>query len=208
MPTRDRAGRFELSIPPQKHFMQPTDIATILAECFPDAVTRPSPEVWQVDTPELRLLVLLSADGSWLRLLLPIAPAREAEPFREQLLEANFDYTQSVRYALSQDTLWGVYHHAVASLSTEDLREAIARLVALKRDGLDAAFDAYVENNMRQIVRAAKQQGQSLESTLQNIDRFYSEGVLGSSDQTPARREQTLEAWRARLERLWTEEEA
>lgn len=187
--------------------MHPTDIATVLTECFPEAVAQPSPETWQVDTPELRLLALLSADGSWLRLLVPIATAREAEPFREQLLEANFDLTQSVRYASSEGLLWGVFHHAVGSLTADDLREAIARLTLLKQQGLDAAFDAYVEGNMRQIVRAAKQQGQSLQATLQNIDRFYAEGLLGDSDQTPEQRERTLAAWRSRLERLWDEEE-
>ena len=187
--------------------VRPDDIAPILTDCFPGAVAQPSPETWQIDTPELRLLVLLSADGSWLRLLVPIAAAKEAEPFREQLLEANFDLTQSVRYALSQGLLWGVFHHAMVSLTDGDLREAIDRLTILKQQGLDAAFDAYVEQNMRQIIRAAKQQGQSLQATLQTIDRFYSEGLLGGSDQTPAQRERTLAAWRARLERLWDEEE-
>ncbi|MEO0946635.1 MAG: hypothetical protein AAFY11_00520 [Cyanobacteria bacterium J06641_5] len=187
--------------------MLPADIATILTEAFPGAVQQSSPEAWQVDTPEFRLLALLSEDKSWLRLLLPIAPAKDAASFQEQLLEANFDVTQTVRYAFSQGVLWGVFHHAVASLTDDDFREAIARLLALKKQGLDPMFDSYVEQSMRQIVRASKLQGQTLQATMQTIDRFYAEGMLGSNDQTPEQRERTLAAWRDRLERLWDEEE-
>lgn len=187
--------------------MRPADITTLLAESFPGAVEQPSPETWQVETLNFRLLVILSEDNSWLRLLLPIAPAKEAEPFLVQLLEANFDITQTVRYAISQDVLWGVFHHAANSLNADDFREAIARVINLKERGLDPMFDRYVEQSMRQIVRASKQQGQTLQATLQTIDRFYSEGMLGGTNQTPEQRERTLAAWRDRLERLWDEEE-
>ncbi len=66
-------------------------------------------------------------------------------------------------------------------------------------------FNQLVESRIRQIIEAAKQQGQSLEATLQNLDRFYEEGILGDLEQGADSREQVLAAWRRQLERLWPE---
>jgi hypothetical protein len=84
--------------------MKPTEIESTLAELF-DAtnVNNVASGSWQVETENFRLLILLSDDGSWLRILLPIIPIQEAQPFFEQLLEANFDDTHSCRYALHQN---------------------------------------------------------------------------------------------------------
>jgi len=54
-------------------------------------------------------------------------------------------------------------------------------------------------------VQAAKQQGQSLEATMQNLERFYAEGLLGEINQTVESREEVLAAWKRQLERLWNE---
>ena len=70
-----------------------------------------------------------------------------------------------------------------------------------------AGKDVVVVQQIMQIVRAAKAQGQSLESTYQTIDRFYQEGVMGGVDQDPQQREQFLAAWKAQLQRLWSEVE-
>jgi hypothetical protein len=40
---------------------------------------------------------------------------------------------------------------------------------------------------------------------MQNLDRFYAEGLLGDIDQNPQGREQVLAAWQRQLERLWVE---
>ena len=80
-------------------------------------------------------------------------------------------------------------------------------MVSLVEKGLSQSFNQLIEKQIVQIVKAAKAQGQSLEATYQTIDRFYQEGVMGGVDQDPAQREQFLAAWKAQLERLWSEVE-
>ena len=188
--------------------MTHNEIADTLSELFgTSAVKVLAPGSWQVETPTFRLLILLSDDQSWLRVLLPIMPAQQAKPFLEQFFEANFDDTQQVRYAMHQDVLWGVFQHSCTSLVVEDFRDAIARLIALYEVGLDDAFNQLTETKIKQIVQASKQQGQSLEATMQNLERFYAEGLLGEIEQSPESRERVLTAWRGQLERLWNSEQ-
>lgn len=188
--------------------MNSEEIAPILNQQFPEAtVKHETQDTWQVDLEQMHLLVVLSEDGSWLRMLLPIASAAEAQSLLSQLLVDNFDVTQQARYALSQGVLWGVFHHRLASLTAEDFIGAIANLVSLLEKGLTESFDRLIEQRIRQIIRAAKQQGQSLETTYQTLDRFYQEGMLGGVDQDPRQREQFLAAWKYQLERLWSEVE-
>jgi hypothetical protein len=190
----------------KKKTMTPSEIADTLKELFDAAsVNAITPGSWQIETANFRLLVMLSDDESWLRVLLPIMPASEAQPFLEQFLEANFDETQEVRYALQQGVVWAVFQHNCNSLVAEDFRDAIARLVLLHRTGLDNVFNRLIERRIRQIIVAAKQQGQSLQATMQNLDRFYAEGLMGEVNQTSQAREEVLAAWRYQLERLWPE---
>ncbi len=188
--------------------MKTEEISSILSSIFaPEDIAQDTESAWQVKNSQIHLLVIISADHSWLRLLSPIASAKEAQSILPQLLEDNFDATQQVRYALNQDVLWGVFHHSLSSLTTEDLKSAIASLLALVEKGLYQSFNQLIEKQIIQIVKAAKAQGQSLESTYQTIDRFYQEGIMGGLDQHPAQREQFLAAWKAQLERLWSEVE-
>jgi len=186
--------------------MTPSEIADTLTELFGAAsVNAIAPGSWQIETSTSRLLVMLSDDETWLRVLIPIAPVQEALPFLEQLLEANFDDTQEVRYALQQNVVWGVFQHNFSSLVVEDFRDAIAQLISLYEIGLDDVFNRLIESRIRQIILAAKQQGQSLQATMQSLERFYAEGLLGEVDQTPQVQEEVLAAWRRQLERLWNE---
>ena len=187
--------------------MNPTEITNTLSELFGTSTQQLAPGSWQVETPQMRLLVLLSDDLSWLRILIPIAPASEALPFAQQLLETNFDDTQETRYALHQDVLWGVFQHNCQSLEADDFSTAIEHLLVLHQRGLSESFNQLIETRMRQIIQAAKLQGQSLEATLQTLDRFYEEGLMGEMDQGAASREAVLGAWRRQLERLWSEVE-
>jgi predicted negative regulator of RcsB-dependent stress response len=188
--------------------MKPEEITDKLTELFGAAAVQiTQPGAWQVETPQLRLLVLLSEDKSWLRILIPIAPALEAQAFFEQLLQANFDDTQETRYALNQNVLWGVFQHNCETLEAEDFSGAVARLVSLRQRGLDDSFDQLVDSRIRQIIQAAKQQGQSLEATLQTLDRFYREGLMGDLEQGQESREQVMQAWQRRLETLWSQVE-
>ncbi|NJN22925.1 MAG: hypothetical protein HC812_19320 [Leptolyngbya sp. RL_3_1] len=187
--------------------MTPADITPFLQERFGSGAQINSTDAWQVETPEFRLLVLLSADLSWLRVLVPIAPAQAVQPYLTQLLEANFETTQEGRYALHQDILWGAFHHELASLQPNTLDAAITRLLGLKQQGTEPFFSQMLEAQMRQIISASKQQGQSLEATMQTLDRFYSEGVMGDLSEGSGYQEQVLGAWRQQLERLWPEVE-
>jgi hypothetical protein len=183
------------------------EITTVLRDLFGEAVQVKPPDAWQVEMENLRLLILLSEDRSWLRALITIAPQSEALPFIQQLLEANFDETQETRYALFQDVLWGVFQHNRETLTPPDLRTALTRLVGLQQRGLAGVFGQLAETQIQQIVRMAKQQGQSLEDTLQTLDRLYEEGVMGDINSGPQVRSQVLQSWRYQLTRLWEDAE-
>ncbi|MGF1520887.1 MAG: hypothetical protein ACFBSF_01030 [Leptolyngbyaceae cyanobacterium] len=184
--------------------METNAITSHLTDRFGEQVQTSAPDAWQVETAEFRLLVLLSEDQSWLRLLVPILPTQAVEPFLAQILEANFDLTQEARYALHQDLLWGVFQYELATLTENRFESAISRLLVMKQDGVDPFFSSLVERQIRQIIQAAKLQGQSLEETMQTLDRFYSEGMMGDMSSGESQ-EQVLEAWRRQLERLWPE---
>ncbi len=186
--------------------MKPEEIAATLKSLFGgNAVSLVEDGSWQVDTGEFRLLVLLSQDYSWLRILLPLMPLQEALPFLEQLLEANFDDTQEVRYAIQENVLWAVYQHTTETIVSSDFRNIISRLINIQKIGLDEAFNKFIEIRIRQIIKAAKLQGQSMQSTMQNLERFYAEGLMGSMEQTSQGREAVLNSWRYQLEKMWSE---
>lgn len=104
--------------------MTPEEIASTLTKLFePSSVNTIAPGSWQVETATFRLLVLLSEDA-WLRVLLPIMPVEQAQPFLAQLLEANFDETQEVRYGLQEGAVWGVFQHNSTTLGQEDFASA------------------------------------------------------------------------------------
>lgn len=151
--------------------MTPDDINHFLQTQFGDRYEQPSADSWQVETDDYRLL-LLSADGSWLRALIPITPAADALPFLSQILESNFDLTQETRYALYEDLLWGVFQHDLATLQPAQLEAAMAQLLKLKQDGVEVFFNQMIEVQLRKIIAAAKLQGQSLKATMQTLDRF------------------------------------
>ncbi|HEY9861792.1 MAG TPA: hypothetical protein V6D16_20000 [Candidatus Obscuribacterales bacterium] len=185
--------------------MTPDDITNALTQRFGATAQRLEPEAWQIETTKFRILVLLSQDHTWLRVLVPIAPAQEAQALIDHLLAANFDATQETRYALHQDVLWGVFQHRLESLVPTDFEAAIERLESLHEQGLSKAFNDFVEVRIRQIIQVAKLQGQSLESTLQTLNHFYEEGLMGNLAQSATSREEVLAAWRRQLERLWSE---
>jgi hypothetical protein len=185
--------------------MQPTHLSALLQQCFGEAVTAHPPETWQVETPEFRLLLLLSANQTWLRVLLPLVPASEVQSILDLLLQANFDQTHECRYALHEGVIWGVFQHPLASLQPIDLEGAIATLVNLQHQGFGQFYQQLIEQRLRSLVQVAQQQGQSLEQTLQTLERFYEEGVLGDLGQGADCREASLAAWRYQLERLWPE---
>ncbi|NJL86946.1 MAG: hypothetical protein HC886_14815 [Leptolyngbyaceae cyanobacterium SM1_1_3] len=187
--------------------MTPDDITRDLEQRFGDRLQILPPDAWQVETDNFRLLVLLSKDLSWLRSLIPIGPQAQAEPYMAQILAANFDYTQEVRYAFYETVLWGVFQHDRAALTLESFQAATERLLALKQAGLDAFFNDLVEGQIRQIIQAAKLQGQTLEDTMQTLERFYAEGVMGELSMGKDSRQNTLEAWQRQLERLWPDVE-
>ena len=181
------------------------EITIVLEKYFPSETIEFKEDTWQIDDERITLLVILSADGSWLKLLTPIASVTEAQSLLPQLLSNNFEFTQEARYAIAQGVVWGVFHHRLASLTPEDLESAIAIMVSLAQKGLSDAFNQLIEQRIRQIILAAKSQRQSLDTTYKTLDRLYQEGLLGGIDQKPEAREQFLASWKYQLERLWTE---
>lgn len=177
----------------------------MLTERFGRALTIADADSFQIDTPDYRLLVILSAQQSWVRLLIPIVPAAEAITFVEEFLAANFDDTLELRYALNQGALWGVWQHSMAGLTSADFNTAIDRAIELKRVGIDRAFQDFATKQVREIVRIAKQRGDTLEQTIQTLDRFYAEGVMGDVGATADVRQEMMSAWQQQLEKLWNE---
>jgi len=187
--------------------MTPEDINEVLDELFGDQIAEVSTGSWKIDRDNLRLLVLLSDDQSWVMGLAPMAPVQEAKPFFEDLLEANFEFSQETRYAIHQGVIWVVYRHQLENLTPEIFAEAIGRLTRLQEDGLTPYYQAQLERQLRMIVEVSKAQGQTLESTLQTLHRFYEEGMMGELSQNAQEREKVLAAWKQQLERLWPEVE-
>ena len=184
--------------------MTPQDIIAALKTRFSDNYEMQPPDAWQVETQELRLLVLLSADQTWVRILIPIAPLSEAQPFLGEILAANFDQTQMARYATYENALWGVFQHSLATLEDSDFSAAIEQLLSMRQAGVAPFFNSLIETRVRQLIQAAKLQGQSLEATMQTINRFYAEGMMGDI-QDSSYGERALAAWQRQLERLWPE---
>ncbi|MEB3340487.1 type III secretion system chaperone [Okeania sp.] len=182
------------------------EITQTLQNIFGASIQTLSPNSWQIETDKFRLLILISDDKSWLRILIPIAPKEDAQPFFEKLLEANFDVTLETRYAIYENVLWGVFQYNFYTLTVADFREAIQRLLDLKEQGISGYFNEVIENQIRQVIKAAKLQGQTLEATMQTLERFYAEGLMGEIDMNLEYREKTLSAWRYQLERLWYED--
>lgn len=185
--------------------MTPEDIQPFLTNRFGRALKVVDSDSYQVDTPDYRLLIILSAEKSWLRMLVPIVPAAEAITFVEEFLSANFDATLETRYALHQGVLWGVWQHSVAGLTVEDFSTAIEHAIELKQVGIDRAFRDFATKQVREIVRIAKQRGDTLEQTMQTLDRFYAEGVMGDLGAAADVRQEMMTAWQYQLERLWNE---
>ena len=186
--------------------MTPEDIQSFLTSRFGNTVKIVDTDSYQVETPDYRLLIILSAQQSWIRMLVPIAPAAEAMTFVEEFLSANFDATLETRYAMNQGVLWGVWQHSVAGLTTEDFNTAIDRSIDLKRVGIDRAFQDFSTKQVKAIVSIAKQRGDTLSQTMQTLDRFYAEGILGDLGATEDIRKEMMTAWQYQLERLWNQE--
>ena len=186
--------------------MTPEDIQAFLTNRFSTTLKIVDADSYQVETPEYRLLIILSAQQSWVRTLIPIAPAADAIAFIEEFLSANFDDTLETRYALQQGVLWTVWQHSVAGLTSEDFSTAIDRSIELKRVGIDRAFQDFATKQVRAIVSIAKQRGDTLEQTMQTLDRFYAEGVMGDLGATEDTRKEMMTAWQQQLERLWNQE--
>jgi hypothetical protein len=185
--------------------MTPEDIQAFLTNRFGTSLKIVDSDSYQVDTPDYRLLIILSAQQSWIRMLVPIAQAAEAMTFVEEFLSANFDATLETRYAIHQGVLWGVWQHSVAGLTSVDFNLAIDRSIDLKRVGIDRAFQGFATKQVKEIVRIAKQRGDTLAQTMQTLDRFYAEGILGDLGATDDIRKEMMSAWQSQLERLWNE---
>lgn len=194
--------------PPFSQLQIPMNIEEVqpfLISRFGTALTKIDEDSYQVETPEYRLMIIFSAQQSWVRTLIPIAPAADAITFVEQFLYANFDATLEVRYAMYEEILWGVWQHSLAGLTTEDFSMAIERSIELKQVGIDRAFRDFATKQVREIARIAKRRGDTLEQTIQTLDRFYAEGVMGDLGATEDVRQEMMTAWRYQLEKIWNE---
>ena len=182
--------------------MNAEELTTALTSRFGHACTHKPPNAWHVNREGLRLLATLK--GPWLRVMVPIMQVPQAMPFVQQMMEANFDETQEARYAFHQNLVWAVFQCDFVALNELQLHSAIEQLLEMKEGGVNIFFNRLIEGQVRQIITAAKLQGQSLEDTMKTLNRFYSEGVMGNIDEE-GYQQQALTAWKKQLERLWPE---
>ncbi|NJN73298.1 MAG: YbjN domain-containing protein [Limnothrix sp. RL_2_0] len=190
--------------------MTPEAISQALQDFFPEAQVVPTEnKTWKVHQPEARfhLLASLSKDHKLLRIFVPIAPQSEAEPYFPQLLEHNFSENKLVRYSLNQNLLWAAFKYPIESLDEIVFEQALDELQKLHQQNLNPFFNQLAEDKVREIVTAAKAQGQTMEMTMQTITRFYEEGIMGGLDQEPRQRQKALLAWQYQLQQLWEEED-
>lgn len=180
--------------------MTPDDLTHVLTARFGEAVQYTPPDAWQVETEKMRLIAI--ANPPLLKLMTPIMPVAEAQSFITQMLEANFDQTQVARYAFHQNVVWGVAQVDFETLTPPLLERAITQLAEMKSQGTEVFFSRLMEEQITQIITAAKLQGQSLEDTIKTLDRFYSEGVMGEMGEQDYQ-DKAMTAWRSQLERLW-----
>lgn len=188
--------------------MTPEAVSQALRDFFPEAqVDQTENKTWKIHQPEARfhLLVSLSKDQKLLRVFVPIAPQSEAEPYFAQLLEHNFSENKLARYSLNQSLLWGAFKYPIESLDKTVFDQALEELQKLHKQSLNSFFNELAEDKVREIVTAAKAQGQTMEMTMQTITRFYEEGVMGGLDQEPRQRQKALLAWQYQLQQLWDE---
>ncbi len=184
--------------------MDSTDLQTVLA-AIGGTLSELAPGQWQLEAENWRVLVLTSVERDWLRIMVPIMPQAEALPLIQQLLEANFDRTRETRFALGNGLLWGMYQHRLSSVSAPDLHSALEQLKVLHSRGFQDAFEELADAKLHEIASALSEQGKALGDAIQLLERLYEEGVLGMLQASREDRELTLQIWRAKLTRIWSE---
>ena len=180
--------------------MTPDDVTTALTAKFGEAAQHSPPDAWQIETDDNRLLVI--STGDWLRIMAPVMPIAEAQPFLAKMLEANFDRTQEARYAFYEDVVWALVQCDFEHLTPPLFEQAIDTVLTLRSQGADIFFSEILEGQLTQIITAAKLQGHSLEDTMKTLDRLYSEGVMGEMGESEYQKN-AMASWRRQLERLW-----
>jgi hypothetical protein len=188
--------------------MDTVQLRSLLQNRYGESFKEIAAECYEVNQDPLKLLLILSQDLTWLRVIVPVTSASNATSLATEFLAANFDETLDLRYALHQDVLWGVFQHSLPTLDPQDLLNALDRLAEMKQVGINKAFSRLITQRVREVIRAAKEKGETLQQTIQTIDRLYAEGVMGGLDGNSALREEMMAAWRYQLTRLWDEPEA
>ena len=81
---------------------------------------------WVFSLEGLEVIVVYDIDADRMRIIIPIGPATDI-PREElvRLMQANFDSALDARYAIAQDTLWGVFIHPLSELSDDEFLTAL-----------------------------------------------------------------------------------
>ena len=83
---------------------------------------------WIFTLEGLEVIVVYDIDADRMRIIIPIGPANDV-PKDElvRLMQANFDSALDARYAIAQDTLWGVFIHPLSELSDDEFLTALGQ---------------------------------------------------------------------------------
>lgn len=85
---------------------------------------------WIVALDGLEVIIVYDTDADRMRIVIPIGPATDI-PREElvRLMQANYDSALDARYAIAQDTLWGVFIHPLSELSDDEFLTALGEVI-------------------------------------------------------------------------------
>lgn len=97
------------------------------------SVTREGPG-WQLTVDGTIVQVIADADHDRMRIVVPVARARDVSEERlRRCLQANFYTALDARYAVAQEVLWSAFLHPLASLDDDFFLSGLLQTVTLAR---------------------------------------------------------------------------
>ena len=111
-----------------EHPMTAVRLGELILAVDDEALLEASAWVFAVEGLEVIVVYDIAADR--MRIIIPIGPATDI-PQEEllRLMQANFDSALDARYAIAQDTLWGVFIHPLSELSDDEFLTALGETV-------------------------------------------------------------------------------
>ncbi len=90
--------------------------------------------MFQMTIDGVEVIIVTDPSADRMRAMTPIRPIDGLQPSElARMMQANFDTALDARYAIAQDTLWGVFIHPLAPLKKNQLISGIGQTVNLAK---------------------------------------------------------------------------